>query len=326
MPRFFDVALIQRTEIVQIHFQGGVAIDKTRVVKQPLRARQRVKLLECLQRTARAADVQALEREQALGDGPAFVDLADEVVFVRAHVVEKHLAEFFVPGDVADGTQGDARRFHVHQQEADAALLLHLFVGAHQHINVGGVVRHRGPDFAAVDDVFVAIEHGLGAQARKIGTRIGFGIALAPHVVAGKNFRQVLRALRVVAEANQRWPHHGDALIGHAADAGAFGFFPVNNQLARVQPHAAVLNRPVGCEPAFFRERDPPILALVPAQPARHKAQVFGIFFFEKLARLRAESFIGHCIEVGLYVTEYITEYITEAHGYTTPSRISVLA
>ena len=141
-PHLFHETAIQRGQIVQIHFQLRITIDKAGVVEQMLRARQRVQLLKGLQRTTRAADGQALERQQTLGDGPAFVQLADEIVFVRAHVIEKYLAEFFVPRDVADGAQRDARCFHVHQQEADTALLLHIFVGAHQHVDVGGVVRH----------------------------------------------------------------------------------------------------------------------------------------------------------------------------------------
>ena len=49
---------------------------------------------------------------------------------------------------------------HVHQQVGDALLLLRCRVGAHQQEAPVGVMRGRGPQLLAVDDVVVAIAHG----------------------------------------------------------------------------------------------------------------------------------------------------------------------
>ena len=156
-------------------------------------------------------------------------------------------------GDIANGAQRDAGGFHVDQQETDAFLFfLRLFVGTRQHVDVRRVVRHRGPDLAAVDDVIIAIRHGFGAQTGQIRTGIRFGIALAPGRIAGDDLRQILLALRVVAETDQRRADHGQSLVGHAADTGAFSLLKINQQLRRRQPHAAVFTRPVRRNPAFF--------------------------------------------------------------------------
>ena len=141
--------------------------------------------LQRVLRPARAADAEALEAEQRLGHGPAVVQLADERVARHAHVVEEHLAELLVAGEVADRAQRDARRLQVHQQEADALLLLRRLVGAHQQVDVRRVVGERGPDLLAVDDEVIAVEHRGGLQAREIGAGVGLGVALAPDVLAG---------------------------------------------------------------------------------------------------------------------------------------------
>ena len=55
-------------------------------------------------------------------------------------------------------------RLQVDEQEADAFLLFRLLVGAHEQVDVRGVVRERGPDFLAVDDEIVAVDHGRGCR------------------------------------------------------------------------------------------------------------------------------------------------------------------
>ena len=76
----------------------------------------------------------------------------------RAHVVEEDLAQLLVAGDVADRPHRHARLAHVDQHEADAGLLLHRLVGAHQREHVGRVEGDAGPDLGAVDDEFVAVD------------------------------------------------------------------------------------------------------------------------------------------------------------------------
>src|SRR5882757_12033 len=49
----------------------------------------------------------------------------------------------------------------------------------------------RGPDLGAVDDVVVAVAHGAGFQRGEVGAGARLGIALAPVILAGENFRQI---------------------------------------------------------------------------------------------------------------------------------------
>ena len=75
------------------------------------RARERRDLLQRVLRVLRAAGEDALEAEQRLRDRPALVQLADQVRARHAHVVEEHLAELLVAGDVPDRPHRDAGRF-----------------------------------------------------------------------------------------------------------------------------------------------------------------------------------------------------------------------
>src|SRR5205085_2161722 len=113
-------------------------------------------------------------------------------------------AELLAARDGADRADGDPRLVHRIQQEAQAGLLLCALVGADQGIHLVGVRRAAGPDLVAVDDPLVALEARFGARTGEVGTGVGFGKALAPAVLAAQYLRQVLRALRVGAEQDQR--------------------------------------------------------------------------------------------------------------------------
>ena len=121
-----DVARVERGEVFEIELERGEAVDEAGIVEQALRAREHLEPHQRVLRAARAADIEALEAEQRFRDRPAVVQLADERIARHAHVVEEHLAEFLVPGDVADRPDRDARRVQIDQQEADAFLLLRL--------------------------------------------------------------------------------------------------------------------------------------------------------------------------------------------------------
>jgi alkylation response protein AidB-like acyl-CoA dehydrogenase len=196
-------------------------------------------------------------------------------------------------------------------------------------------VIHSGA--AAAESLARAIDHtaaiasaelcGIMGRALEITleylkTRVQFGKAIGSfqalqHRAVDLYIQQELSTavLGVVAKTYQRRPNHGHALIRHAADARTFGFLPVNNQLAGIEPHAAVFHWPVGCEPAFFRQLQPPRFAFRPRQAARHEAQFSGIFVFEERARLQAKGF----------VVQRVVIYRGRAHD-AAPSRISLAA
>ena len=56
----------------------------------------------------------------------------------------------------------------------------------------------------------VAIQHRLGAQIGEVGARVGLGIALAPDMLAGEDFRQEIRLLLLrAAEEDRVGPEEG---------------------------------------------------------------------------------------------------------------------
>ncbi len=178
-----------------------------------------------------AADADALETEQRLGDGPATIHFAHDVFLGHAHVTQEGLAEFLVAGKVTDRPQLDSRRAGFGQQEADAFLLLGLLVGAHQHEDVRGVLGQRGPGLLAVDDEMIAVQHRLGAQAGEVGAGVRLGVALAPDMLAGENLRQVVGLLFLGAVLDQQRPDHDDAHVRGAADAVQLKLLHEDDQL-----------------------------------------------------------------------------------------------
>jgi hypothetical protein len=109
--------------------------------------------------------------------------------------------------DGADGEAGAERLLHVDQQDAHAVrgvrLLAPTRAAEQQHeIRMLGA---RNPDFAAADDIIVAVPLGEGRYARSICARVGLGDAegLQAQFAAG-DARQIFRLLRVAAVPQQR--------------------------------------------------------------------------------------------------------------------------
>ena len=146
-------------------------------------------------------------------------------------------------------------RLHVDQDEADAVLLALGLAGAHQREHAVGVMRMRGPDLGAVDDVVVAVAHRARLQRGEVGARARLGIALAPIVLAGENPRQIEILLLRRAEADDDGADHLDAHdvdVGHAG-AGAFGL--EDPALRRRPVRAAMFHRPARRAPALLVQR-----------------------------------------------------------------------
>ncbi len=93
-----------------------------------------------------------------------------------------------------------------------------VVAGAHQREHAVGVVRMRGPDLGAVDDVVVAVAHRAGLQRREIGAGARLGIALAPVILAGENPRQIEVLLLRRAETDDDGADH---LHAHHVDIAA---------------------------------------------------------------------------------------------------------
>ena len=113
------------------------------------------------------------------------LSLADDVLLRHADVLEVLLAQFVVmPSTISIGRTVSPGVF---MSSISKKLMPSCFfgprVGAHQQEHLVGEVGAGGPDLRAVDDVVIAVEHGLGLQAREVGAGVRLGVALAPDVV-----------------------------------------------------------------------------------------------------------------------------------------------
>ena len=109
-----------------------------------------------------------------------------------------------VPGDGAQRPDLDAGRVHGHDEPRDAAVA--LVARAHEQL---AEVRHDGvgrPDLRAGDDVVVAVAHGPGAQRGQVAPRVGLAEALAPHLLAAQDGREVALLLGAGALGDDRRP------------------------------------------------------------------------------------------------------------------------
>ena len=183
--------------------------------------------------------------QQPLGDRPAPVRFAEQVVLLRHRVVEEGLAEGRGAGDQANRLHGDAGLVHGEEQEADALVFRDIGVRAHE---AEDPVRELGagrPDLLAVHEEVVALVLGAGAQARQVGPGTRFRVALAPPHLAAGDARDVALLLLLGAVLEQRRPEHGRTHAGDGrARSDAAHLLEQNEVLVLGQSAAAVLGRP----------------------------------------------------------------------------------
>ena len=102
----------------------------------------------------------------------------------------------------------------------------------------------RGPEFLAVDDVAVAIAHGVGADVADIRARVGFGNADAKLDRSVEQLRQPVGALRVGALAQHVEAAKNAAAKGHAdIRRDARQFIDDDRQIDRRRAEAADILR-----------------------------------------------------------------------------------
>ena len=158
-------------------------------------------------------------------------------------------------------------RAHVDQQEADALLLLHRRVGAHQTEDHVGVLSERGPGLLAIHDEVVVLAHRAGLDRREVGAGAGLRVALAPPVLLREDPREVMRLLRRAAERHDHRRDHVQAERDEPRPAGRGALFVEDVGLHRRPVEAAVLPRPVAGEPALLVEDLLPADVVVLSEP-----------------------------------------------------------
>ncbi|MFN8204894.1 MAG: hypothetical protein U0S48_20245 [Solirubrobacteraceae bacterium] len=116
-------------------------------------------------------------------DAPPGVELTQDHVFGDDDVVEEHLAELRVPGDLRERAHLDARRAHVDDQIGDAAVRRRDGIRAGEHRAPAGVLRPRRPRLLAAQDEVVAAVLGDRPQRGQVGPGVRLREALAPDLV-----------------------------------------------------------------------------------------------------------------------------------------------
>ena len=140
-------------------------------------------------------------------------------------LVEEHFVEVHVirPAELGQRPHGDARRLHVDDHDADAAVLRCIGVGAHEAEAVIGVVRSRGPDLLAAHHEAVAVHLGARGQAGEVAARAGLAHAQAPGDLGAQRRQQVLLLEEVAAVVEDRGRDDPQSLgIGRASAPAIF--------------------------------------------------------------------------------------------------------
>ena len=136
---------------------------------------------------------------------------AENVLRRHADVLEEHLVELGVAGDLAERAHGDPRRVHVEEEVGEPLVLLGARIGAGQQHHPVGDLREAGPDLLAVDHVVVAVLHGPGLEAGQVRSRVRLGVALAPDLLAGEDLLEVPLLLGLAPVRDDRGAGHPDA-------------------------------------------------------------------------------------------------------------------
>ena len=241
----------------------------------------------------------ALVLQRDVGDAPAVVLGADAVRDRHAHVGEEHLGELRDAEHGLERPHLDAGQVHRQDQPRDAAVLRRVGIGAHEELADVGDLAERAPDLLAVEHVVVAVALGPGPQRREIGAGARLGEALAPHLVAAQDLRQVVGLLRVAALFDQRRARvqRADEVDADVRRAGARRLFVEDQLLGRRRAAAAVLRRPVQARVAGVEQAPLPIgvplAALGPGVARAAGARARAARPRARRASSRAKRFVG---------------------------------
>jgi hypothetical protein len=129
---------------------------------------------------------------------------------VDAHVVEVHLVELRVPGDLLERLHGHARGVHVEEEVGDALVLGGSGIRPRQQHHPVRDVREGGPHLLAVDHVVLAVLDRAGLERCQVRARVGLRVALAPDLLAGEHLGRVALLLLLGAVGVDGGAGHAD--------------------------------------------------------------------------------------------------------------------
>src|ERR671920_2117596 len=132
-------------------------------------------------------------------------------------------------------------------------VLRRLGVGPHREEHVVGVVGAAGEDLAAVDDVLLAVAHGLRAQRGEVGAGLGLGVADREDELAGQDAGEEAGLLLVGPEGDER---RADGVERHEGHRGArpHGLVEEQELVHGRAALAAVLLGPADAQPAVLAD------------------------------------------------------------------------
>ena len=141
--------------------------------------------------TTSRTQTRTLVGEGGVGRSPSGVDPADHRIHRHAGVGEEHLVEHRVTRHLVQRPKFHTVLVHVDGHPGDAAVFGGIGVGPCQEHPEIGSGSQGGPHLLAVDDPLLAVEHGLGRQAREIRAGTGFGEQLAPGLLPGHDVAHI---------------------------------------------------------------------------------------------------------------------------------------
>src|SRR5881296_2852035 len=200
---------------------------------------------------------------RAVPDDGHFVVNGQKVWTSMAHVADwcfllvrtspeapKHKSISFLLVDMKT-PDGDARRLHVHEEEADGLVLGSFWTGPHEEEAPVGDVGHARPDLLAVDDEVAVVGHRAGLEVREVRASVGLGEALAPELFCGQDLLQEAPLLGRRPVLHERRPEHRDAAAVHELGRlGARHLLVEDDHLDDRRAAPAELARPVHADVA----------------------------------------------------------------------------
>ncbi|MEZ5206348.1 MAG: hypothetical protein R2690_05070 [Acidimicrobiales bacterium] len=135
-------------------------------------------------------------RQRRRRDAPPVVDGADALVVRHDGVVEEHLVEVELVGDLAQRPDVDARLVHVDGERRDALVLRRAGVGARQHqAPIGELGVGRPHLLAGEAPPAAAVADRLGRQRSQVAAGARLREQLAPQRLGREDLRQPPRLL-----------------------------------------------------------------------------------------------------------------------------------
>src|SRR3546814_19834449 len=99
------------------------------------------------------------------------------------------------------------------QNEREPVMTARFGIGAKHAEQPIGPDRARRPGSLAIDDIVIAVTHGLAADRRNVRTRARFRPALRPDVLSRRHARQTARLLLVGTVFHQRRSQQESAIL-----------------------------------------------------------------------------------------------------------------